>query len=141
MLLLTYPGAPSIYYGSEIGVEGGMPDKWARRSFPWDKPETWNTSLRENVKQLIALRHAHPALRDGSYQALWSSETSYAFVRERDGARMVVAINTGSTSNSGTLPIGTDVQPEFTLGEAALSSAGDVTLGAQSAGIWEIARG
>ena len=39
---MTFPGAPSIYYGDEIGLAGGHdPDN--RRAFRWDRPETWDT--------------------------------------------------------------------------------------------------
>jgi len=34
---MTFPGAPSIYYGDEVGMEGG-PDPDCRRGFPWDEP-------------------------------------------------------------------------------------------------------
>lgn len=40
LLLLTFPGAPSIYYGDEVGLAGGI-DPDSRRGFPveadWDQ--------------------------------------------------------------------------------------------------------
>lgn len=141
LLLFTYPGAPSIYYGSEIGVEGGMPDKWARRTFPWDKPETWNTDLLDNVKALVKMRHEHQALRDGDYQGLWSSETSYAFQRSSLDGTYVVAINTGDGNDSTTLSVNATFEPIFTLGDAKLGDSGELSLGAQSAGVWRLVNG
>ena len=39
LMLFTFPGAPSIYYGSEIGLTGGLPPD-CRRGFP--EPSRWN---------------------------------------------------------------------------------------------------
>ena len=40
LFLMTMPGAPCLYYGTEIGMDGG-PDPDCRRAFPWD-PQSWN---------------------------------------------------------------------------------------------------
>ena len=61
---MTYPGAPSVYYGDEIGMAGGH-DPANRGAFPWQKPETWDTDLLHEFQRLIALRRARPALRRG----------------------------------------------------------------------------
>ncbi|MCL4561337.1 MAG: glycoside hydrolase family 13 protein [Chloroflexi bacterium] len=89
--LLAYPGAPGIYYGDEIGLEGGKdPDN--RRAFPWD-PGRWKPGLREWVQKLIDLRIRHAALRRGSYKGLLvDNETGgYAFARVY-GEEMVIAV-------------------------------------------------
>ena len=66
---MTYPGAPTIYYGDEVGVTGGDdPDN--RRTYPWadlgGKPDL---ELLVRFKQLTALRHQHAVLRRGSLEA------------------------------------------------------------------------
>ncbi len=61
--LFSFPGAPAIYYGDEIGLEGGE-DPDCRRCFPWDESQ-WNAELRAAFKQLIAIRRANPVLRYG----------------------------------------------------------------------------
>ena len=82
LLLFTFPGAPCIYYGDEIGLTGGRPDAQARKPFPWAHPETWNGDLLSYYKELVALRHAQPALRSGAYRSL--AETSQVTpLRER----------------------------------------------------------
>ena len=63
LLLLTYPGAPSIYYGDEIGIPGGS-DPDCRRTFPWDESK-WNNALRQWVRKLIWIRKEKVALRHG----------------------------------------------------------------------------
>lgn len=101
--LLTFPGAPSIYYGDEIGMEGGA-DPDCRRAFPWNHPEQWNQGALAFHKQLIALRHAHPALRTGAYRRLFpqpgdvsdAAQAVYSFARELGDDRLVVALNAGA---------------------------------------------
>ena len=60
LFLFTYPGAPCIYYGDEIGLTGGH-DPECRRSFPWDESR-WNHDILAHVKKLIALRARLPGL-------------------------------------------------------------------------------
>ena len=59
LLLLTFPGAPCIFAGDEIGQEGGLPDYDTRRSFPWDRPELWRGEVLAYHRELIALRLEH----------------------------------------------------------------------------------
>ncbi|HSG46147.1 MAG TPA: glycoside hydrolase family 13 protein, partial [Anaerolineales bacterium] len=59
--LFAYPGAPCIYYGDEIGLDGGH-DPDCRKSFPWEESK-WDTNLLSYVKELTTLRKKHPALR------------------------------------------------------------------------------
>ena len=68
-------GAPSIYYGDEIGMAGGH-DPANRGAFPWHKRETWDTELLHDFQRFIALRRQRPALRRGSIHPLWASETA-----------------------------------------------------------------
>ena len=63
LFMLTYPGAPCIYYGDEIGLDGRH-DPDCRKAFPCDE-NRWNHDLRDFFKRCIALRWAHPALRRG----------------------------------------------------------------------------
>ena len=67
-ILFFLPGAPCVYYGDEIGMEGGKdPDN--RRAFPWDKlSEGQNKPIHSYVKELIELRNKNRVLRDGSLE-------------------------------------------------------------------------
>lgn len=91
LLLLTFPGAPSIYYGDEVGLEGGL-DPDSRRSFP--ELNSWNHDLLDYHKKLIQLRHEYPALRRGKYQVLLAQEDIYIFSRTLDNQTLIIAINT-----------------------------------------------
>ncbi len=61
--LFVIYGSPSIYYGDEIGLEGGGdPDN--RRAMIWDENK-WNKEIYEHVKRLIDLRRKYSTLRIG----------------------------------------------------------------------------
>ncbi len=61
-LEIIFPGAPCIYYGTEICMEGGY-DPDSRRCFDW-KEENWDKEVMGTVKGLTALR-AEPVLQYG----------------------------------------------------------------------------
>ncbi len=86
-----FPGAPCIFYGDEVGLEGRQ-DPDCRRSFPWD-PSDWRTDLRSFVKGLIAVRRDHPALRRGDYQRLYSGDGLFVFRRLLGRENLLVALN------------------------------------------------
>ena len=71
-LLFFLPGAPCIYYGDEIGMEGGKdPDN--RRSFPWDHlAEGQSKPIYSYIKELIGLRNKERVLRDGALEISYS---------------------------------------------------------------------
>jgi cyclomaltodextrinase len=94
LLLMAFPGAPSIFYGDEIGLPGGQ-DPDSRRGFPWDAPADWDTDMLAFHKQLIALRRAHATLRIGTFHRLYADLDTYAFVRVHGGERILVAVNVG----------------------------------------------
>jgi cyclomaltodextrinase len=103
ILLFTFPGAPSIFYGDEIGLPGGQ-DPDCRRAFPWEQPERWDQDVLAYHKALIALRHAHPALRTGSFRRLYASSGLYAFARRNDAETLVIAVNTAEETQRGEAP-------------------------------------
>ncbi len=91
LFMFTYPGAPCLYYGDEIGMEGRH-DPDCRRAFPWDE-NRWDDELLAYTKDVIAMRKAHPALRRGSYQPLYAADGVYAFGRKLDAETLVIALN------------------------------------------------
>ena len=94
-LLFTFPGAPCIFYGDEIGLPGDK-DPDCRRGFP---PESdWNLELYKHYQTLIALRHKYPALRTGKYQILHTENDVYSFARVLDSHTVIVALNASDTT-------------------------------------------
>jgi neopullulanase len=98
LLQLTLPGAPCIYYGDEIGMEGGN-DPDCRRAFPVD-PAAGDRDLRAFVAAVIAARTRHRALRRGVVRVLAAEGRCLAMLREADGERALVVVNAGTTSES-----------------------------------------
>ena len=89
---MTYPGAPSIYYGDEIGMKGGH-DPANRGAFPWHAKDTWDTELLHEFQRLIALRKAHVALRRGTVHILYAADDVFAFARKHENETIVIAFN------------------------------------------------
>lgn len=89
---MTYPGAPSIYYGDEIGMTGGH-DPANRGAFPWQRGESWDKDLLHDFQRMIALRKAHPSLRRGSFVILHAADDVFAYARQLGDETIVVALN------------------------------------------------
>ncbi len=94
LLQMTLPGAPCIYYGSEIGMTGGH-DPECRAAFPWEEQDEWNEPLRDFYRRAIDLRQRFPALRIGSFERLYAQKNVYGFARELNGAALIVLFNAG----------------------------------------------
>ncbi|MGC8639024.1 MAG: glycoside hydrolase family 13 protein, partial [Isosphaeraceae bacterium] len=90
---MTYPGAPSIYYGDEIGMQGGH-DPANRAAFPWHRGDIWDTELLRDFQRLTALRHSRAALRRGSYTILAARGDLFAHARQLGDETIVVVFNT-----------------------------------------------
>lgn len=88
---MTMPGAPCVYYGSEVGLSGGK-DPECRESYPWDGSPLHD--LRDFYQRAIHLRHAHEVLRIGTYQLLHAQGDLYAFKRTLGDTEAIVAFNT-----------------------------------------------
>lgn len=101
-----FPGAPCIYYGDEIGLEGGG-DPLCRAAFPWEE-SAWQGELRDFVKTCIAIRHAHPALRTGQWRTLLASNSIriLAFGRWNDDEVLIPVINTSAKTRTLDIPLG-----------------------------------
>jgi cyclomaltodextrinase / maltogenic alpha-amylase / neopullulanase len=94
LLLMTFPGAPSVYYGDEVGLEGAL-DPDSRRGFP--PRQRWHPDIVACHRRLIALRHSRLSLRIGEYRLLGAEENLYVFARIWEGDVLIVAINVGET--------------------------------------------
>jgi glycosidase len=91
-LQFTLPGAPNLYYGSEVGMTGGS-DPENRGPMRWDLVHDDNPELAW-IRKLIALRKEHRALRIGNFR-LVESDRLLAFERYTDRAleTIVVLVN------------------------------------------------
>jgi neopullulanase len=91
LFMMTYPGAPTIYYGDEIGMTGGR-DPLNRAGFPWDQSQ-WNQDLHDYVRELIMIRNSMPVLRTGSYQPIFTEDQVVAYLRHEFEETVLVVIN------------------------------------------------
>jgi glycosidase len=103
LMLMTYPGSPSIYYGDEVGMKGGR-DPANRGAMSWDESR-WNREMRDYVRSAAALRRSHPALRWGRFKGLYAEGSVYAFARLTDDESFVVVLNAGDSARQVTIPV------------------------------------
>lgn len=103
---LTYMGAPCIYYGDEIGMNGGN-DPDCRKPMVWEKDKQ-DHDLFDFYKTMIKLRKENRALRDGSFTFIEAAQGSKHIVFERsaDGDRFVIVMNAGEEAVEVELPTG-----------------------------------
>ena len=104
LFLMTIPGAPCLYYGTEIGMTGG-PDPECRRAFPWHDPASWQVDVLDFTRRAIKLRRDHPALRRGRYVTLYAHEEILAFARHSEEEKALVLFNAGPDARTVTLDV------------------------------------
>ncbi|MBE1301493.1 MAG: glycoside hydrolase family 13 protein [Alteromonadaceae bacterium] len=95
LLQMTLPGSPNVYYGVEVGMEGGE-DPEMRAPMRWD----WVTEDNEHYtwfRQLIQLRRSHRALVVGDFRAV-TCEHLLGFERYTDKVSETVLILVNSHS-------------------------------------------
>lgn len=96
LFLFTMPGAPCIYYGDEVGVDGGH-DPDCRKAFPWDEAK-WDMDLLNYAKACIALRKGQKALRRGEYKRVHTEDDLMVFARTLKDDTVITAFNASNTN-------------------------------------------
>lgn len=91
IFLMTYIGAPVIYYGDEVGMMGGE-DPDCRRTMIWNKNQQ-DIDLLNFYKKIIKLRRESQALRRGSFKSLYQHENLYCFLRQLNEEKIIVGLN------------------------------------------------
>jgi glycosidase len=156
LLQMTLPGAPTTYYGDEVGLVGPatydgsqwQDDPYNRQPFPWLdqsgvpfyahlQSQASQDALRAYYTLLTSTRNSHPALRTGSFDTLLADDTNmvYAYGRklaDNSDAAVVIAnqTNTARTVSldvSGYLPVGAQLA-DVLNGNALATVAGDGSL-------------
>jgi len=97
---LSYAGAPMIYYGDELGLEGKYAED-ARRTIDWDNFDS-NADLLIFYKRAIAARRNHPALRQGDTETILIDDERriYAFARRHEGQTVYCVFNASDQAAS-----------------------------------------
>ncbi|BBF44784.1 neopullulanase [Lachnospiraceae bacterium KM106-2] len=89
LMQMTWPGAPTIYYGDEAGL-CGWTDPDNRRSYPWGKEDQQLIQLH---RELIRIHKGYDALKTGSILFLGGSNKYICYGRFDQKDKFIVAIN------------------------------------------------
>ena len=101
LLQMTWPGAPTVYYGDEAGVVGWTdPDN--RRTYPWGKEDRELIAFHQAA---IALRKENDVLRHGSLQHLYEDDGLIAYGRFDRENKILVALNNTEESKAISVPV------------------------------------
>ena len=121
LVLFTFPGAPTVYYGDEAGMEG-WEDPFNRAGYPWGQEDS---ELKSFFSKLVHLRREQPALQTGQLHWRWTAGSLLVFARELDGQLLTTVVNAADTPQTLTLPWFGDTARDLLSGEA-LSPADNV---------------
>jgi neopullulanase len=113
LVQMTYPGAPCIYYGDEIGLDGGH-DPGCRGAFPWDEVQ-WDRDLHQFVRRCIALRKDSPALRRGEFHVLFAENGVVAYGRRLGAETLLVVLNSNRQPVTVDLHVAGYLEPDTIL--------------------------
>ena len=101
VMQMTWPGAPTIYYGDEAGV-CGFTDPDNRRTYPWGEE---NHDLITFHKEMIRIHKACPVLTHGSLKFLEQRHNVLSYGRFSQDEQMVVAFNNDLNEQTITLSV------------------------------------
>lgn len=130
LLQFTLPGAPCIYYGDELAMEGHQ-DPDCRRSFPRGPLSDEQAAMRAFVRDLAATRHGSRALRDGELRFLATQGGTLAMLRTHGAEAYVVVAN--AAEQAATL----DLEPVGHGGAATVVPIGGWRPDAQRSASWD----
>jgi glycosidase len=107
LIQFTLPGAPTIYYGDEVGINGDD-DPDDRRTYPWaDLGGSPDTSLFSHYQTLTTLRRQNPSLTAGDIRVLLADDSAdtVAYGRKTGAQAAIVAINRSNQSRTMYIPV------------------------------------
>jgi glycosidase len=136
---MTSPGAPSVYYGSEVGLTGGR-DPENRKGFDWSEA-SWDQSILEAHRALIQLRNDYQALRTGTFRTYPSGPDLYVAEREDEAARILIVVNASRVAQSASIADFAGTSFTTLYGEGGITSDGStvrVALAPRTAVVWKV---
>ncbi|MFN8670556.1 MAG: alpha-amylase family glycosyl hydrolase [Candidatus Sericytochromatia bacterium] len=102
-LIMTIRGIPTVYYGTEIALQGGAdPDN--RRDMEWTRK---NESLTNHVKKLTSIRKKYTALRRGTQLEMWQDDEVFSYLRTigEPNEDVITVLNNSSNSQTRTIQL------------------------------------
>ena len=101
VMQMTWPGAPTVYYGDEAGV-CGWTDPDSRRTYPWGEEDL---ELMEFHRYLAGIRNWNRAFRTGSFKPLLAENGMIAYGRFQENERGVVLVNSENFTQRVQIPV------------------------------------
>lgn len=101
MIQMTWPGAPTIYYGDEAGV-CGWTDPDNRRTYPWGQEDY---ELIDYHKALITIHREYQVLKTGSILFLLGEYNLICYGRFNEREKMVIVINRDENERQIDVPV------------------------------------
>ena len=98
---MTWPGAPSLYYGDEAGL-AGWTDPDNRRTYPWGREDQELLSFH---KLMIGLRKKYKALKTGSLEFLYSEYGLLSYGRWDSESKIAVVLNNNDYETKVNIPV------------------------------------
>ena len=89
VIQMTWPGAPTVYYGDEAGL-CGFTDPDNRRTYPWGREDQ---ELLRFHRDIIKIHKENPALRTGSVKFLNGEDNLLCYGRFNRQQSFVVIVN------------------------------------------------
>ncbi|MDD6826897.1 MAG: alpha-amylase family glycosyl hydrolase [Oscillospiraceae bacterium] len=143
ILMYTLPGVPSVYYGSEFGIEGKkekFSDASLRPALSVDdyKDAAENNPCTKLIAALGKIRSEVPALSYGDYCELMLTNRQYAFSRNYNGMQAIVTVNNDDASAPVNVPAACTEYTGMLSGRKVSANGGrlSVELQANSGDIW-----
>lgn len=137
VLLMTYPGVPSIFMGDEIGLEGKSGED-SRRTISWDDRRNWDVEFFDQVKRLVRLRRREHALINGGLRWVVAERDHLVFLRESKRQSLLIFVSKSAVKVDIDLsPLGYKIDSTL-FGEK--KSGSKLTLESKQAtqGIWKL---
>lgn len=89
VIQMTWPGAPTVYYGDEAGM-CGFTDPDNRRTYPWGKEDQ---QMLDFHRSMIKLHKEYEVIRKGSLNFLWNDYQGISYGRFSDNEQIIVILN------------------------------------------------
>lgn len=124
LILFTFPGSPTVYYGDEAGMEG-WEDPFNRSTYPWGREDP---ELKARFALLGRTRKERPSLQKGAIRYLYANGPLLAYQRTLGEERSVTVVNASGRRASLELPWEGETATDLLSGKVYRAAGGKLTL-------------